>query len=263
MSAYIDFFRGLKRTPDGAPDPGRVIVAALAGSTHAVRQCLGGAGKPELFNVCSGSTGLAYPAFRLQAVVDAFAQEEPPPTLPGDARHSALGYSISRDFSDICQDNFSHTLGRLGERIVAGLGPACLGTPALTDQGELACAGGELIRTSPAGDHLFCGQGNLYDAQLYVTEATPSGPRAVPRCHRELFDPRKGPGHCSQLHPCPCWRLVPSRRCGATPGAAPHAVEVLRQSKVSADVTGASLCHGTAGHAWGSAEAAAMAPRVF
>ena len=259
VSRYINFLRGLKKTKSGTVDPGRVIVAALAGSTRGVSMCRGATGKLELSNVCSGSTSLAYPAFRLQAVVEAFSQDAPfraLAPLPG-VDQATPG---PRDFADICKDDFSDTLERIGERIAASLSPVCLGKPASTADGELACARGELVNITPAGVRVTCGEDTLYDATLAVDEISAAGAHAVPRCQRELFDPRKGSAHCGP-GACPCWRLVPSQRCGATPGAAPHAVEILRQGNPPRDVTGARLCHGSAGYAWGSADAAARAPR--
>ncbi len=261
VSGYIEFFRTLKRTPYGTPDPGRVIMAALAGSTNAVSRCVGAKGKLELSSSCTGSMGLAYPAFRLRAVVSAFAESDPVQTLSGGAPYAAAAPAGAAPgaFADICKDDFSATMEGIGRRIAASLGPPCLEQPALTSSGDLACASGEVVGTTLAGIPVSCRQDSLLEAELYVDESTASGRRTIPRCHPALFDPRKGADHCGPEYRCPCWRMVPSPRCGASPGAPPHAVEVLRRGPAPIDVSGARLCHSAAGHAWGSAAVATLA----
>lgn len=122
VARYVSFFRGLKRTPDGKPAPDRVVLAALAGSTTQFFRCLGAAGDPRLTNTCSTTTSLAYPAFRLHAVVDALSGQAVPagvPVLPEAGRLEA--------FSDICRDDFDRPLHHVGERIKAGLARLCPG----------------------------------------------------------------------------------------------------------------------------------------
>ena len=136
---FITYFKKLKKTVDGKPNPGRVLMAAIAGPTDRVEVGLDGQ-VPTLKPSCQTSQGYAVPAIRIKALVHAFAQELSAQEVAEiKANKTNTPYWVDSDgkwreenLSTICSSDYSPALRRIGERVASSLGTTCLTGPALT-----------------------------------------------------------------------------------------------------------------------------------
>ncbi len=263
IKRYVDFFRNIKRTPDGKQNSGRVIMAAIAGPTSPVDVTLDGS-NPALRASCQSSLGMAVPAIRLKSVVHSFAKKLSAREV-ADIKSGASNAPYWKDqngdyreenFTSICDSDFSKALERVGKSIVGALGTMCLNPPRLTDNGGLLCRKGDVIGKNSKGDVVTCEAGCLERAKFDVQEITAAGPAKVQRCPAPLFDAKVGKDHCGDA--CPCWRVVPNAGCAKDqPGSSPYAVEVMRKGEAPKG-TYLRVTTLAARHAWGSKEVADM-----
>ena len=263
VQRYVDFFKNLKRTPDGKSNEQRVIMAAIAGPTSPVGVGTSD-GKPALKASCQSTLGTAVPAIRLKSVVHSFAKKlsakeileikDGTSNKPYFVDHS--GVHREENFTSICNSDFSSALERVGKSIVGALGTMCLNPPRLTDDGGLLCHKGDTIGKNTAGQQVTCQLGCLEKAKFEVQEITGSGRASLARCPANLFDPKIKADQCGDA--CPCWRVVPNAQCASSQaGSSPYAVEVMRQGD-AAKGTYLSVTTLAAQHPWGSKELADM-----
>jgi len=219
VQSYVDFFRGLK-------PPGRVIVSVIAGPVEPV--VVGYSDGPFVQPSCT-SPGVAKPAIRLKAVVDAFGSRG--------------------DFSEICTTDFGPALKRLGQLIVASLGGQCISAPPLTEDGGLACQAGDDL------GGVSCQTSCLDHADCVVELTTSERSGIVPRCEADRFTNATNTD-CGAR--CPCWRVVskPSD-CKPEVNGSPYGLEILRRGEAEKGSAALVRC-ATSPLPWGSAELAAQ-----
>ena len=263
VKRYVDFFKNIKRTPDGKSNERRVIMAAIAGPTSPVGVGTSD-GKPALKASCQSTLGMAVPAIRLKSVVHAFAKQlttqEVADIKAGTSNKpywkDSSGAFREENFTSICNSNFASALERVGKSIVGALGTMCLSPPRLTDNGGLLCRKGDVIGKNSAGKQVTCEQGCLEKAKFSVQEISPSGvTTTLARCPAELFNPKVARAQCGDA--CRCWRIVPNTDCMKNqPGSSPYAVEVM--GKDAPKGTYVSVTTLAARHSWGSKKLADM-----
>ncbi len=262
VKRYIDFFKNLKKTPDGKQNYSRVIMAAIAGDTDRVNVAMED-GAPTVNARCgNGFPAKTAPAIRLKHLVHAFAHELSPREVAAVKAGKKVPYFVDakgtwreENFTTICSADFSTALRRIGETIVANLGTVCLDPPPLTDNGGVVCSAGDELGRGPGGKPITCEKSCLDMARFTVQEVSSSGRRPVKKCPARLFDPASKKTDCGDA--CPCWRVIPHSGCRAQQkqglGTSPYAVEIMRRGKapkgtyLSVD----SLCAATP---WGSAD---------
>ena len=260
---FITFFKNLKKTPDGKPNPRRVLMAAIAGPTERVEVGVDGT-NPTLKPSCQTSEGFAVPAVRIKALVHEFAREltaDQLATVRADEKQgktSSIPYFKDKsgkyrydNFTTICSSDFSPALKSVGEQIVASLGDLCLDRPPLTSKGGIACKAGDLLGTNSKGQQVTCQKSCLDEADMTIHEVTSAGRTSVSRCPSSMFDAQIKVDQCGNS--CPCWRIIPSSTCKATKGSSPYQVEVMRKGQ-AAKGTYATICPREATGAWGTAE---------
>jgi len=272
---YINFFKNLKKTPDGKPNPKRLVMAAIAGDTSRVEVGMDGS-NPVLKASCTSAQGEAAPAVRIHALVHAFAQELTTQEISDildkkrdipcfvdlgngkeaqcTAKTKGKGKWKEENFSSICTSDFSPALERLGERIVGALGTLCLDPPALADNGGILCRKGDVIYNDKiSGKKVVCQQSCLDQANFTIQEVASTGERAdVPKCPSALFDAKKHKRtDCGEY--CPCWRIVYSDVCKNQKGSSPYSVEIMRKGEAPKG-TYARVCALTSSYAWGTKE---------
>ena len=258
---YITFFRNLKKTADGKPNPDRVIMAAIAGSTLRVEVGVDGT-NPTLKPSCQTAEGFAVPGIRIQAVVHAFARQLTGKELAEvKQKKTNIPYWIDKsglyreeNFTTICTPDFSPALKRIGERIVASLGTMCLPSPPVAAGGGVACYKGDVLGVNSKGQQVVCQNSCLDQTDFKVEQITTSGRTKIPRCAASDFNPSVSSGSCST---CPCWRIVPSATCKQATGYSPYALEIMRKGD-GVKGTYASVCGGTVAPGWGTPELADM-----
>ena len=262
VDGYIDFFKKLKKTPDGKSNYRRVIMAAIAGDTDKVNVIMED-GAPTVNNKCSnGFPAKAAPAIRLKRLVHAFAHQLSASEVAEIKAGKKTPYFVDasgawreENFTTICSADFSSALERIGKTIVANLGTLCLDPPPLTQNGGIVCRAGDEVGKDQSGKPITCQQSCLDQVSFTVEEVAASGRRPLKKCPARLFDPKIGSKACGDA--CPCWRVIPHGSCNAQHdkgrGTSPYAVQVMRKGDapkgtyLSVD----SLCAATP---WGSAD---------
>ena len=264
VERYVQFFKNLKKTPDGKSNYRRVIMAAIAGDTDKVNVVLED-GHPTVNTRCrNGFPAKAAPAIRIRSLVHAFAHELSASEVSEiKARRRQIPHFIDaqgryreENFTTICSSDFSTALERIGKTIVANLGTLCLDPP-LTDQGSVICQAGDQLGKNHQGQQVTCEQSCLDRARFVVHEISTAGRSSLPKCPARLFDPAINSKQCGDA--CPCWRVIPHSSCraqqGKGQGASPYAVQIMRPGPAPKgtylDV--ASACSASS---WGSAELA-------
>ncbi len=250
LDRYIEFFRNLKRTPEGKPDPSRVIMAAIAGPTSPV--VVGPYnGKPNLQPSCTSALGEARPAIRLETLVHAFAPQVLESEVKAGVPHFTDKDGVKREenLSSICEPSFSGPLERLGKSIVATMRAMCLQQPSLTEGGNVVCYQGDDMGKDLQGQPVSCKKSCLHQANLQVQQSASSALASVPRCAPELFDPSLHHSDCKGT--CPCWRIVPHDSCKKKTGFTPYAVEVMRKGAPSKG-SYLKICSLKSMYGWGS-----------
>ena len=232
VNDLISFFKNLKKTVDGKPDPARVVMSAVAGPTDRVEVGVDGK-NPTLKPSCQTAQGFAVPAIRIKALVREFAKDLSAKEIADIKAHKTntpywvdkTGKWREENFSTICSSDYSPAMQRLGQRISASLRTTCLTKPALTLDKGLVCRKGDVVGTNSAGKKVTCQQGCLEKAKLTVGRVTTAGQKYVARCPAKLFDPALASSACGTT--CPCWRIVPRASCTDIPGSSPYALEVM------------------------------------
>ena len=235
VDSYIEFFKRLKKTPGGAPDPGRVMLAAVAAPTDRVEVGLQG-NVPYLKPSCQGAMGVGAPAIRIESLVHAFARKLTQKEIAGikaGTLHTphfvdAQGQWREENRHSICRsDRYFPVLRRIGENFARyRASPTCLQRPAVTTDGGLVCRAGDLLGSDGAGGQVRCKKSCLHQAELEVQDVDSSSRRTVPRCPVSLFDAAITADQCGSR--CPCWRVIPHADCQARSDSSPYAVEVMR-----------------------------------
>ena len=259
---FITFFKNLKKTPDGKPNPKRVIMAAIAGPTDRVEVGLDGS-NPTLKPSCQTAQGFAVPGIRIKMLVHEFAKELTPKEKADiQSKASNQPYWVDKNgtwreenYSTICSADFSPALKRIGDRIVASLGTMCLSPPGLTDNGGILCKKGDIIGKNTKGETVKCDVSCLDKANFTIQEVTSAGRATVPKCPSVVFDATVKANDCTKVESangtCPCWRIVPAPVCKSTSGSSPYSVNIMRKGQ-AAKGTYASVCALTSSHAWGT-----------
>jgi hypothetical protein len=204
---YIDFFKKVKKGPDGSAAPTRALVAAITGPTDRVEVGVDGS-TPTLKASCSSSQGDAAPAIRIKSVIDGLGDQ---------------GESHS-----ICAGEFATVFKKLSEEIVASLGALCLKAPALTEENALVCQAGDSISSKDPAKK--CAATTLEQAACAVSElsASTGASTDIEQCPTEVFE-NASSKDCGST--CPCWRLVKSTECKPENGSSPYAIEILRKGE--------------------------------
>ena len=262
VDRYINFFKNLKKTPDGKPNYQRVIMAAIAGDTDKVNVVMED-GAPTVNSKCSnGFPAKAAPAIRLAHLVHAFAHELSSNEVAQIKAGKKVPYFVDdkgtwreENFTTICSSDFTSALERIGKTIVANLGTLCLDPPPLTDNGAVVCQAGDELGKDANGEPITCKQSCLDQARFTVHEVAASGRRPLSKCPSRLFDASIDKRECGDA--CPCWRVIPHGSCKAQRddglGTSPYAVQIMRKGEapkgtyLSVD----TLCSATP---WGSAD---------
>ena len=250
LDRYIEFFSKLKKTPEGKPDPGRVIMAAIAGPTSPV--IVGPYNNhANLQPSCTTTLGEARPAIRIEALVHTFAPQVLDSEIAAGVPYFVDDKGVKREetLTSICEPSFSKPLERLGQSIVATLRAMCLKQPGLTEGGNVVCYQGDDMGKDLHGKKVSCQKSCLHQASLKVEQSTSSRLDTIPRCSQAMFDPSLHHTACSGT--CPCWRIVPHDSCRKKTGFTPYAVEVMRKGP---PVKGSYLkiCSLKSMYGWGS-----------
>ncbi len=250
IDRYLEFFNKLKKTPEGNPDPSRVIMAAIAGPTSPVVVAPFN-GNANLQPSCTTALGEARPAIRLEALVHAFAPEVLPSEIAAGVPYFVDPNGVKREqnLTSICEPSFSKPLERLGQSIVATLRAMCLKQPSLTAGGNVVCFQGDDMGKDLHGKQITCQKSCLHQANLMVEQSATSKLIAVPRCAPALFDPTLRHDQCSGT--CPCWRIVPHDSCKKKSGFSPYAVEIMRKG-APARGSYLKICSLKSMYGWGS-----------
>ena len=276
VSSYISFFRQLKKSIGGVPNPDRVFMLALTGPTDRVEVAFDGK-TVSLKPSCQAAGSLAVPAVRIEALVHAFARKLTSQEVAAiKAGQSTVPYFVDtsgtyfeENLHSICTSDFRPALRRLGQRIVGSLGDVCLKPPALTKNGGLLCHKGDVIcDAKTCGKQVVCATGCLSKADFTVRQVAATGTTAIKKCPAALFEqvnrgtpaapiwqPKVAANACG-AH-CPCWRVVSSQSCQQQKGSAPYEVEVMRAGAMSRG-TYVEMCALSTLYAWNSKELARL-----
>jgi hypothetical protein len=237
---YVTFFSSLK-------PPGRMMLFAIAGPTDLVEVGVD-FGVPRLKPSCQTTMGTAHPALRLEAVMQG---------VDKTANQGFFNQGLDATYAkpapvNICSPDFSPALRHIGRTISQSVTTdtgICLPAPPLTTGCGLACEKGDVV-----GGGSTCKASCLEQAACTVNESLMyGGSSPIPRCTGRRLS--EGASACSALS-CPCWRLVPSKTCGAT--RPPYKLEVVRPLGQTFGWRSYRAFCEVASQAWGSSALAAM-----
>ncbi|MCA9664490.1 MAG: VWA domain-containing protein [Myxococcales bacterium] len=227
VQTYVQFFKSLK-------NPGRVVVAAIAGPTDRVEIGKDG-NNPVLKASCTSAAGNAVPGIRIRAVVDEFQTDG--------------------QYTSICEANFGPALEAIGKKILGKLGGQCLPRPVLTPNGGVACQQGDRFG---AGNGGVCATSCLDKVSCNVTEIVGQGTNnsqttKIEKCPTNLWYPTDWRKERDCGAACPCWRIVKkdTKDCDPTASGSPYALDVLRNGEAPKGSVAEVRCLSSA-NKWGS-----------
>lgn len=220
--------------------PGRVIMFAIAGPVEPFEVGVEGA-NPVLKASCQSTNGIAVPAVRIKALVNAF----------GERGHFNKGIDAGGKSVEVnsCSADYSPAMRLLGEVIVASLGGQCISAPPLTKNSGIACVAGEQL-----GNGVTCKASCLEKVDCQVTEVVNQGSAqeqrtVVEKCPLELFDPNLKQDACGGS--CPCWRIIPNKECKPEAHGSPYGLQIMRKGEAAKGTVAEAAC-ATTPLKWGS-----------